>query len=145
MQEENNNIQTSAQTKVKSFKFKWYEFFIIYGIINVSAFFRINSIINNIYKSYSELYTSGVMIDGTDFSVFTNMFATPIFLFLAISNIIIGLLVEFVIKYHVVILRKIVRWPDNAQTYLYRHSILNYNSDVLRVWRFTKARTAEKQ
>lgn len=90
-------MNNKKKIQVKSFNYKWYQFLITYGILNIFFFLSINTIINSIYENFSKLYVSGVRIDGTDFSIFANLLATPIFVFLMIITIIIGILQEFII------------------------------------------------
>lgn len=89
--------KTERQKVIKSFKYKYNEFLILYGILNVYFYFSINNIVNSIYKSFSEFYTSNVMLDGFDISIISNLFATPILLFIAFINIVIVIIEIFII------------------------------------------------
>lgn len=100
MTEFNNNRR---QIQVKSFDYKWYEFLITYGIFNI--FFFVNGIgaINRIYENYSNFFVSDFIMDGSNLSIFVNMFAAPLFLFFVLINIaftvVIELIVILVLKY----------------------------------------------
>jgi ABC-type multidrug transport system permease subunit len=118
MAEENNN---KKEIQVKSFNHKWYGFLITYGIFNIYFFLCNNSIINNIYKNFSQLYTKEVTIDGADFSIFMNLFAMPIFIFLLIANIGIAVLFEFIaiLLFKVVYLKSMVKDEDKVRLLKY--------------------------
>lgn len=116
MAEENSK----NKVKVRSFNYKWYEFLIVYGIINILFFFSISAGINNIYENFSKLFVSEALVDGADFSIFVNLFAAPIFLFLLIANIGIIVLQEFIVIliFKLVYFKSIV--SDDEKTRLYQ-------------------------
>lgn len=114
--------EQNRKNKIKSFNFKWYEFLIAYGIINISFFFNNNAVVSNIYKNFSELFVSEVLVDGADFSIFANLFSAPIFLFLLITNIGIIVLQEFItiLLFKFVYFKSIV--SDDERIRLYQYS-----------------------
>lgn len=118
MAEENN---TKKKIKIRAFNFKWYEFLIIYGLLNISLFFTINASINNIYENFSKLYVSKLMVDGSDLSIFANMFAAPLFMLLVIVNMGILLLQEFIVilLFRLVYFMSMVKDEEKSKLYRY--------------------------
>lgn len=94
MTERKNN---KNEIQVKSFNYKWYEFLFTYGIFNIFFFLGINNVVNNIYENFSKLHVSNLMVDGSDFSIFANLFATPILFFMVITSIGFFLIQELII------------------------------------------------
>lgn len=79
--------------KIKSFNYKWYQFLIIFGIINIYFFYAINSEINNIYETFSKMHINDLVVDGSDFSLLANFFSIPIIGAMAVISI--GVIVLF--------------------------------------------------
>ena len=73
--------------KIKSFNYKWYQFLIIFGIINIYFFYAINSEISNIYETFSKMHINNLVVDGSDFSLFANFFSMPIIVAMAVISI----------------------------------------------------------
>jgi len=118
MTEEKNN---KKETIVKSFDYKWYQFIIVYGLINIYYFFNINASIDNIYIEASKIFTSQLMVDGSNFSLLANLFASPILIFIIVANIIIYILREFIVFliFKIVYFKSTVN--DEASIKLYKY------------------------
>lgn len=87
---------TEKEIETKPFVNKWREFLILYGIINLLFCFMVYTISCNTHQSFLALHTKDFTLDGSDFSVFVNIFTMPIFLLLVFINIAIGIALEFV-------------------------------------------------
>jgi hypothetical protein len=84
------------KVQIKPFNYKLYEFLISYTIINLFIFSNITANISSIYENISKLFVKDFIIDGTNLSIFANLFAGPIILFLALMSIVIILSEEFI-------------------------------------------------
>lgn len=120
---------TKRKIKIKPFKSKWYSFIITYLIFNIYFYISNNSIINNLYSNFSNLYHKDVMFDGADFSIFANLLATPIFVFLLAANVGIALVFEFIaiLLFKIAYMKSVVKQEDKVRLLKYiRAAILSF-------------------
>lgn len=94
MGKENDN---KKKIKIKPFNYKWYQFLIIFGIINIYFFYIINSEISNIYETFSKMHINNLVVDGSDFSLFANFFSMPLIGVMAVISIGVIVLFELII------------------------------------------------
>ena len=108
MGKENDN---KKKIKIKPFNYKWYQFLIIYGIINIYFFYGINSEISNIYETFSKMHINNLAVDGSDFSLFANFFSMPIIVAMAVISIGVIVLFEliFILLFKFVYFKSVVK------------------------------------
>jgi hypothetical protein len=108
MSAENDN---KKKIKIKLFNYKWYQFLIIYGIINIYFFYGINSEISNIYKTFSKMHVNNLVVDGSDFSLFINFFSLPLVGAMAVISIGVIVLFEliFILLFKFVYFKSVVK------------------------------------
>lgn len=87
---------TQKEIETKPFVNKWREFLILYGIINLLFCFMLCIILYKNHQSFLSLYVKDYGIDGSNCSIFVNIFTMPVFFFLVVINIAIGIAFEFV-------------------------------------------------
>lgn len=91
------NQSNKTVLSIKALKSKVIEFVVMYGIINIISFSGANSVARSIFVNYSSFFTSDLLIDGADFSIFANLFAAPIYIALIVISVIITLVVDIVL------------------------------------------------
>jgi hypothetical protein len=108
MGKENDN---KKKIKIKPFNYKWYQFLIIFGIINIYFFYAINSEISNIYETFSKMLINNLVVDGSDFSLFANFFSMPIIGAIAVISIGVIVLFEliFILLFKFVYFKSVVK------------------------------------
>lgn len=123
----------SKENKIKiiqtmPFKRKWYEFIIIFGLINIYSFWGINSVMNSIYKNFSKLFVSNLSVDGSNLSIFANMFAAPLFIALTVINIVIFLVEELfvILLFKFIYFKSMVKDEEKIRLYQYTKIALLY-------------------
>lgn len=107
--------------KIRSFNFKWYEFFIIYVVLNISYFIFINVSVSSMFQNVSKLHVSGFVMDGSDLSILVNLFTAPLILFLLLINIALVVFQEFiaVLVFKLVYFISIVKNDEMMKLYKY--------------------------
>lgn len=89
--------------KIRSFRFKWYEFFLIYGLINYYFFTAINSSLFSLQREMINCYSDNLEIDGTDFAPFFNFmsfsFLTGLWIIVAIIIIMISIISLLIFRF----------------------------------------------
>ncbi len=89
--------------KIRSFRFKWYEFFLIYGLINYYFFTAINSSLFSLQREMINCYSDNLEIDGTDFVPFFNFmsfsFLTGLWIIVAIIIIMISIISLLIFRF----------------------------------------------
>ncbi|MGE4276189.1 MAG: hypothetical protein AB7E30_03310 [Lawsonibacter sp.] len=83
--------------QIKSVDYKKYQFFILYGLINLVFFYTINTVVSSMHTTFADLFVTNLSVDGADFSIFANMFAMPIAFFMATVNIVFLLVYELAV------------------------------------------------
>lgn len=81
----------------RPFNYKWYEFLITYGILNIFFFLNINNVLNSMYENFLKLHASNFIIDGSDLSILVNLFAVPLLVLLVLADFGIVVLQEFLL------------------------------------------------
>lgn len=115
------DVINKKKIQLKSFNYKWYEFLIIYGIFNILFFLNINASVNNIYKNFSELHVSNFIIDGSDLSIFVNLFAVPLIILLIMISFGFVLLQELIAVLLLRFMYFISMVKDGERARLYRY------------------------
>lgn len=107
--------------KIRSFNFKWYEFFIIYAVLNISYFMIINVSVSNMFQNVSKLHVSGFIMDGSDLSILANLFTAPLILFLLLINIALVVFQEFIAVLVIKLVYFISMVKNEEMMRLYKH------------------------
>jgi hypothetical protein len=108
MGEENDD---KKKIKIKPFSYKWYQFLIIFAIINIYFFYVINSEISNIYETFSKMHINNLVVDGSGLSLFANFFSMPIIGAMAVISIGVIVLFEliFILLFKFVYFKSVVK------------------------------------
>lgn len=89
----NKRIKNSAHV-IKSYKTKWREFLLLYGVVNVIALSSIYEVVRSIYEEYGKLFVNDFYMDGANLSILVNAFALPIFLGMSMAAILFNVFIQ---------------------------------------------------
>ncbi|MGE5678942.1 MAG: hypothetical protein ACM3ZR_12880 [Pseudomonadota bacterium] len=89
---------------IKPLKTKAIEFAAMYGIISIFSFSGANSVAQSIFKNLSTFFVSDLYVDGSDLSLFANIFTAPLYIAIIVFTIVAAFIIDIIL---IIIMKKL--------------------------------------